>query len=322
MWHPTDPQLFITGSSDSTIRWARRQSTEHVYNCQFRIWDIENKRKQKTVIVVKSKDRGARTRVTACSYSPDGRVIAGGMSNFVRSTVCLNPELGCLDGALHLWNTSSNFVRPNMTIETAHQKSTETGSIVFSLDGRTMLTRGGDHTVKRKEFVLVSDRLGLQAPVWDMRNFRKPLQEKGELTSLYSGTNAIFSPDERHIVTGCGVSQKGQHGRLVFLDREGLEKVESVELDSTVVKVLWHPRINQVCNSSSSSNMTRLYQILAGTASGKLSTLFSPRTSTNGAKLLANKGPPKRGNYRVAVSVVDGATNHCAACIANVQGRR
>jgi len=43
-----------------------------------RIWDVENKRKQKTVIVVKSKERGARTKVTACCYSPDSRYIGGG----------------------------------------------------------------------------------------------------------------------------------------------------------------------------------------------------------------------------------------------------
>jgi hypothetical protein len=39
---------------------------------------VENKRKQKGVIVVKSKERGARTKVTACNYSPDGNLIGGG----------------------------------------------------------------------------------------------------------------------------------------------------------------------------------------------------------------------------------------------------
>ena len=53
-----------------------------------------------------------------------------------------------LDGALHMWQTSSNFVRPNMTIENAHVKGTETGSLVFSVDKQTVLTRGGDDTVK------------------------------------------------------------------------------------------------------------------------------------------------------------------------------
>ena len=48
-----------------------------------------------------------------------------------------------------MWQASSNFVRPNMTIENAHVKGTDTGSLVFSIDGRTVLTRGGDDTVKR-----------------------------------------------------------------------------------------------------------------------------------------------------------------------------
>jgi len=35
-----------------------------------------------------------------------------------------------------------------MTIEGAHTKGTEAGSLVFSVDGRTVLTRGGDDSVK------------------------------------------------------------------------------------------------------------------------------------------------------------------------------
>jgi WD40 repeat protein len=57
--------------------------------------------------------------------------------------------LACLDGTLHLWKTNSNFVRPDITTQDAHVKGTETGSLSFSVDGNTILTRGGDHTVKR-----------------------------------------------------------------------------------------------------------------------------------------------------------------------------
>ena len=39
-----------------------------------------------------------------------------------------------------------------MTIEGAHNKGTDVGSVVFSVDGSTVLTRGGDDTVKRKRF--------------------------------------------------------------------------------------------------------------------------------------------------------------------------
>jgi predicted TIM-barrel enzyme len=40
-----------------------------------------------------------------------------------------------------------------MTIENAHIKGTETGSLVFSVDRQTVLTRGGDDTVKCKCFM-------------------------------------------------------------------------------------------------------------------------------------------------------------------------
>ncbi|GLB36380.1 putative WD domain, G-beta repeat [Lyophyllum shimeji] len=230
-WHPHDPKLFITSSADSTIR----------------IWDVENKRKQKTVIVVKSKERGARTKITACGYSTDGKLIGG----------------ACLDGALHMWQTSSNFVRPNMTIEGAHGKGTETGSMVFSVDGRTVLTRGGDDSVK----------------LWDLRAFKKPLATRSGLTTLYPNTNAMFSPDEKYIITGCGATSKGGKGKLTFLERNSLETVKELEMDSTPVKVLWHSKINQ---------------IVTGLSNGQIRVLYSPMTSLNGAKLLFNKGPPRK----------------------------
>lgn len=58
-------------------------------------------------------------------------------------------NLACFDGAIHMWQANSNLVRPSMTIEGAHAKGAETASMVFSVDGRTVLTRGGDDTVKR-----------------------------------------------------------------------------------------------------------------------------------------------------------------------------
>lgn len=54
--------------------------------CENRLWDISNKRKSKSVIVVKSKDRGGRTKVTACAWSQDGKNIAGGELIFVSFT--------------------------------------------------------------------------------------------------------------------------------------------------------------------------------------------------------------------------------------------
>jgi len=105
------------------------------------------------VIVVKSRERGARTKVLACGYSPDGNVIGGGMPLHTRSYfvwLIFIAAKACLDGALHMWQSNSNFARPNLTIEGAHTKNSEAGSLVFSIDGRTVLTRGGDDTVKSR----------------------------------------------------------------------------------------------------------------------------------------------------------------------------
>lgn len=40
--------------------------------------------------------------------------------------------------------------------------------------------------------------------------------------------------------------------------------------------------------------LTYFFQILTGMANGQISVLYSPLTSTNGAKLLASKGPPRK----------------------------
>lgn len=237
-WHPKEANTFITSSHDSTIR----------------IWDVENKRKQKTVIVVKSKERGTRTKVMSCAYSRDGKMIAG----------------ACLDGALHIWNTNSNLVRPNLSIESAHVKGTETGSVSFALDGHTVLTRGGDDTVK----------------LWDTRSFKKAVATATDVPTLYPGTSAIFSPDEKYIVTGAAAIPGRAPGRLLFMRRDGAEgeggltPARSVLLGDKVsaVKVVWHSKINQV---------------LASLSDGSVRVLYSPNASMNGAKLCVTRAPKR-----------------------------
>lgn len=198
-WNPTSSQEFITSSNDSTVR----------------IWNTEDRTKQNSVIVVKSKERGARTKVTACAYSQDGKTIAG----------------ACTDGTLHLWARNSNFVRPSLSNEEAHVKGSETSGIAFSRDGRSLATRGGDDTVK----------------LWDIRLLRKPLAVAEDLLNLYPETNLEFSPDDKSILTGLSVKKGGPKGEIVALDREGLGIRRRIEVgDGSVVRVAWHSRINQV----------------------------------------------------------------------------
>jgi hypothetical protein len=79
-----------------------------------------------------------------------------------------------------------------------------------------------------------------------LRAFKKPLASKSGLTTLYPHTNAMFSPDEKYIITGSGSASKGGKGQLLFLEREGFGVAKSLEVNATPVKVFWHSKINQV----------------------------------------------------------------------------
>ncbi|KAG1218885.1 hypothetical protein G6F35_007955 [Rhizopus arrhizus] len=230
-WHPNDRQSFSTSSQDGTIRE----------------WDVEKVRKQKTTIVYKSRERGGRSPCTALAYSPDAKLIAGAYQ----------------DGTLQFWNTNS-LLRPAISIADAHQKGTETSSILFSKDNRTVVTRGGDDTVK----------------LWDIRNAKKPVKVAYNLDIVNPEVNVIFSPDERLILTGTACPKGKGFGKLVMLDRDTLEVNQSIDVtQSSVIKVLWHPRINQ---------------IITGSADGIVSVYYSPTHSQRGAKLCVVKAAKKR----------------------------
>jgi WD40 repeat protein len=149
-WHPRQSDEFITSSNDSTIR----------------IWNTADRMKQKTVIVAKSKERGGRTKVTACAYSFDAKTIAGGEWSRISRASCrirldaMLDLVACEDGTLHLWATNSNMSRPSTSCDNAHQKYTETSGIVFAKDGRHLATRGGDDTVKRELLLQLSGKDG------------------------------------------------------------------------------------------------------------------------------------------------------------------
>lgn len=83
--------------------------------------------------------------------------------------------------------------------------------------------------------------------VWDARNLKYPLSIAEDVVSLNSEANVIFSPDERLILTGTGVKKNEGYGKIVMMSSENLEVVRTVSVSqSSVVRVLWHDKLNQV----------------------------------------------------------------------------
>ncbi|KAI8327414.1 WD40-repeat-containing domain protein [Choanephora cucurbitarum] len=231
-WHPANKETFATCSQDGTIR----------------VWDVEQKRKQKTTLVYKSRERGGRSSCTAIAYSPDSKHLAGAYQ----------------DGTIQIWGTTGSQLRPAISIADAHQKGTETSSVLFSQDNRTMVTRGGDDSVK----------------LWDIRNAKKPVKTAYNLDIVNPEVNVAFSPDEKLILTGTSCPKGQGFGQLVMLNRETLEVQEAINVSqSSVVSVLWHPRINQ---------------IITGSADGIATVFYSPTHSLRGAKLCVTKARKQR----------------------------
>ena len=94
--------------------------------------------------------------------------------------------------------------------------------------------------------------------MWDIRSFKKPIFTSPKIPTLYPETNAVFSPDEKYIVTGSAAGRtEGALGKggLLFLRRDGLDIEKSVDFDAgeSVVRVVWHSKINQVSSDFISS---------------------------------------------------------------------
>ncbi|KAL8593530.1 hypothetical protein ACOMHN_061508 [Nucella lapillus] len=204
-----------------------------------RIWDLNKPYRHKGLM--KPKGQGGRRLVpTACVYSTDGRYMAA----------------ACQDGSIQLWDHNKHtFVNVAMQNKTAHTPGTDTSCLRYSYDGRVLASRGGDGTLK----------------LWDLRNFRQPLQKADGLFNMFPMTNCIFSPDDRLVITGVSMDKGGQHGRLVFFERDTFSKVYEIPVEgASVVRCLWHPKLNQM---------------VLGCGDGRARLYYNPKKSHRGAML-------------------------------------
>ncbi|KAI1432919.1 WD repeat domain-containing protein [Xylaria sp. CBS 124048] len=214
-WHPTDKNLCVTAGTDSTLR----------------IWDINNKRSQKEVIVFKSKAMGTagRSRMTAVAW---GSPVQGGNNILVSAA---------LDGTLVMWSGNGPFSRPTAEIREAHKANTWTGGIDISSDGRMVVTRGGDNLIK----------------LWDTRKFKEPLVtvEHPSTSDEYPMTNIKYGPNSTSLITG------SKTGHLHILNPGNLQPEFTTPVTPGVplVTVNWHSRINQIVTGSANGETRVLY---------------------------------------------------------------
>lgn len=214
-WHPTDKNTCVTAGSDSTLR----------------IWDVNNKRSQKEVIVVKSRTAGnaGRTRMTAVAW---GAPASGGNSILVGAA---------LDGSLVMYSGNGPFSRPTAEIREAHKPDTWTGGVDISSDGRMVVTRGGDGLIK----------------LWDTRKFKEPLVsvEHPSTSDRFSMTNIKYSPNSTNIITGSA------SGHLHILNPGNLkpEHITPITPGIPVIVVDWHAKLNQIITGSANAETRILY---------------------------------------------------------------
>ncbi|CAI5504775.1 unnamed protein product, partial [Closterium sp. Naga37s-1] len=90
--------------------------------------------------------------------------------------------------------------------------------------------------------------LGQPPHVWDVRKFKAPVKVFPDLPNHYQQTNVAWSPDERLFFTATSAEKGSRGGQLHFYSKELLDlvRVTGVSPDQTVVRVLWHARLNQV----------------------------------------------------------------------------
>ncbi|KAL7064123.1 hypothetical protein AAHC03_05145 [Spirometra sp. Aus1] len=234
-WHPIDGRKFLTWSHDTTIRTWIIDDAETIVN-DTRIPKYHEILRPKTA-------QGRKVIPTACAYSRDGFLVAA----------------GCQDGSLQVWDTRKPLVNTAHLLRGAHPPGTETTSVCWSWDARSMATRATDDTLR----------------LWDIRNMRDgAVHTVRDLPVLFDQTAVCFSPNDTLLVAAVSAG-KGDpsSGQVIVYRRDTFEPVvKHSPGQGSAIRVLWHPRINQ---------------IVATFSSGLATVHFDPTHSRNGALMCA-----------------------------------
>ncbi|GJN40575.1 hypothetical protein PR202_gb29807 [Eleusine coracana subsp. coracana] len=245
-WNPKSKETILTSSEDGSIR----------------LWDVSDFKSQKQVIKPKL-PRPMRIPVTTCAWDYEGKRIVAGIG----------------DGSIQLWTVKTGWgSRPDIYVEKTHTE--DITGVKFSTDGQILLSRSMDSTLK-----VISDEVTFAMQIWDLRKMKTPLKVFNDLPNNYAETNAGFSPDEQLIFTGTSIEKDGENGGLLcFFDRRRLELVSRVGISPqySVIRCLWHPRINQV------------FATVGDKKEGGTHILYDPSISQRGALVCVGRAPRKK----------------------------
>eukprot|EP01135_Chromosphaera_perkinsii_P010825 Nk52_evm20s2241 gene=Nk52_evmTU20s2241 len=230
-WHPEDKNTFLTCGVDGSVR----------------VWDVNGLTKHKAIAKTKNA-QGRKAEPSTIAYDFKGSYFG----------------VACEDGSIQLFKSKGPYVRPAMNNKTCHANGTSTSCLAFSVDGTSLISRGGDDTLK----------------LWDVRKFREPVASVSGLENVFAMTDCVFSPNEKIVVTGTSARvNSGQSGCLKFFDAKDLSEVRSIDVTKgSVVSCLWNRKLNQ---------------IMAGCADGQVKVYFDWEMSEYGA-LLCTKKAKKR----------------------------
>ncbi|KAG7157714.1 WD repeat-containing protein 70-like [Homarus americanus] len=220
-----------------------------------RLWHTSRPHCQKNVIKARASN-GLKTVPTTSAFSKDGLLVA----------------CACDDGSIQMWDHRKNFVNVTINIKNAHARGTDTSGLTFAYDNKGFATRGGDDTLK----------------LWDIRNTKQAVHTAKDLFNRFGMTDCVFSPNDQIVVTGTSLNRGETSGKLMMYNRNTWEVVRELHVGpSHVVKIIWHPRLNQ---------------IMLGCGDGKVRLLYEPKVSHNGAILVAGKHKKRSKQAEVVVS--------------------
>lgn len=197
VWHPTKKYLFITASADSTVRVWNTDNTQ-----------LNNSLKVGTMCKSQNADVSVPTSLTLAlsplRLSPDilspaqasicGKCRTKKGKRAALSTVDISADgkliaVGAEGGSIHTFALGEKHMIPKAQNHTAHAEDSTVTSLKFSRKGK-LLSRGTDGGIA----------------IWDPRRItRGPLVQRKDLPCYYPMTEAVFSPDEKLVLTGLSV---------------------------------------------------------------------------------------------------------------------